>query len=95
MYSLAYGTVPLVRATGGLDDTVQPFDPDTGLGNGFKFAEESPAALLATVRRAVALYRQPAQWKRLVQNAMACDFSWDRSARENDRLYQEIIARRR
>ena len=95
MYSLAYGTVPLVRATGGLDDTIQPFDPDTGLGNGFKFAEESPAALLATARRAVALYRQPVQWRQLVQNAMACDFSWDRSAREYDRLYQEIAARRR
>jgi starch synthase len=94
MYSLAYGTVPIVRATGGLDDTIQPFNPDTGQGNGFKFAEATQEALLATVRRAVALYRQPDQWRRLVRNGLACDFSWDRSAREYEALYQQIVARR-
>lgn len=94
MYSLAYGTVPVVRATGGLDDTIQPFDFETGGGNGFKFAEATAEALLVTVRRAVALYRQPDQWRRLIRNAMACDFSWDRSAREYEALYQQIVARR-
>ncbi len=93
MYSLAYGTIPLVRATGGLDDTIQPYHPGSGQGNGFKFAEASAEALLATVREAVALYRKPEQWKRLMQNAMACDFSWDRSAREYEALYREIAAR--
>jgi starch synthase len=93
MYSLAYGTIPLVRATGGLDDTIQPYHPGSGQGNGFKFAEASAAALLGTVKEAVALYRKPEQWKRLVQNAMACDFSWDRSAREYEALYREIAVR--
>ena len=94
MYSLAYGTIPVVRATGGLDDTIQPFDPATGEGTGFKFAEATAEALLETVRTAVGLYRQPDHWRRLVHNGMACDFSWDRSAREYEALYQEIAARR-
>ncbi len=94
MYSLAYGTVPVVRSTGGLDDTIQPFDPETGEGNGFKFAEATATALLTTVRRAVAVYRQPDQWRRVVRNGVACDFSWDRSAKEYEALYQEIAARR-
>lgn len=94
MYSLAYGTVPIVRATGGLDDTIQSFDPATGEGNGFKFAGTTSEALLETVRAAVAVYRHPDQWHRLIGNAMACDFSWDRSAREYEALYQQILARR-
>jgi len=94
MYSLAYGTIPVVRATGGLDDTIQPYDPGTGEGNGFKFAEATAEALLTTVRAALTLYRQRDAWKRLVSNAMACDFSWNRSARAYEALYQEIAARR-
>jgi starch synthase len=94
MYSLAYGTVPVVRATGGLDDTIQPFDPATGEGTGFKFTGETSQALLETLRAAVALYRKPAQWRRLVRNGMACDFSWERSALEYEGLYQQIAARR-
>lgn len=94
MYSLAYGTIPVVRATGGLDDTIQPFDPSAGTGNGFKFTEATAAALRSAIDEALRIYRQPAQWTRLAQNAMACDFSWDRSAREYEALYQEIAARR-
>jgi starch synthase len=94
MYSLAYGTVPVVRATGGLDDTIQAFNPVTGEGNGFKFAEASMEALLETARVAVALYRQPDRWGRLVRSGMACDFSWDRSASEYEALYRQIVARR-
>jgi starch synthase len=94
MYSLAYGTVPVVRATGGLDDTIQPFDPGTGEGTGFKFAGTTSRALLEAVVVAVGLYRQPDPWRRLIRNGMACDFSWDRSAREYEALYQEILARR-
>jgi starch synthase len=95
MYSLAYGTVPVVRATGGLDDTVQPFDPATGEGTGFKFGAATTRALRETLRAAVALYRQPERWRRLVRNGMGCDFSWDRSAREYVDLYQRIASRRR
>jgi starch synthase len=94
MYSLAYGTIPVVRATGGLDDTIQPFDPATGEGTGFKFAAATSRALLETLRAAVAIYRQPDHWRRLVRNGMACDFSWDRSAKEYVALYQEIVSRR-
>jgi starch synthase len=94
MYSLAYGTIPIVRATGGLDDTIQPFEPATNVGNGFKFAEASSDALLLTVRQAVALYRQRAPWLRLIENAMDCDFSWGRSAKEYEALYEEIARRR-
>ena len=94
MYSLAYGTIPVVRATGGLDDTIEPFDPETGTGNGFKFVKPTAEALLATTQRAIALYRQPDRWRGLVANAMACDFSWTRSAKEYEALYQEIARRR-
>jgi starch synthase len=94
MYSLAYGTVPVVRATGGLDDTIQPFDPATRQGTGFKFAEATPEALLRTVRAAVSVYRQLDRWRDLTRNGMACDFSWERSAREYESLYQQIVARR-
>ena len=94
MYSLAYGTIPIVRATGGLDDTIQPFESETGTGNGFKLAEASAEALLLSVRRAVALYHQREPWRRLIENAMACDFSWSRSAKEYESLYREIASLR-
>ena len=93
MYSLAYGTIPVVRATGGLDDTIQAFDSATGRGNGFKFAEATADALLLAVNQGVALYRQREQWRRLMQNAMACDFSWNRSAKAYEALYEGIAAR--
>ncbi len=95
MYSLLYGTIPVVRGTGGLDDTVIPFDPKTGRGNGFKFAEATMAALLAAVREALACYRNQPLWQRLVQNAMAADFSWTRSAKEYVQVYRRAIAKRR
>ena len=94
MYSLAYGTIPIVRATGGLDDTIQSFDPESGIGNGFKFAEETAEAFLAATRNAVALYRQSTPWRRVIANAMRCDFSWTRSAAEYEALYREIRSRR-
>lgn len=95
MYSLLYGTVPVVRATGGLDDTVTPFDPTTGAGNGFKFAEATAEALLAAVREALACYRDRPLWRRLVLNGMAADFSWARSAGEYVQVYRRAIAKRR
>jgi starch synthase len=77
-----------------LDDTIQPFEPQTGVGNGFKFAETTADALLRTVTQALALYRQREQWLRLMKNAMLCDFSWTRSAEEYEALYDEIASRR-
>ena len=77
MYSLRYGTLPLVRATGGLDDTVVNYEPSTGEGNGFKFWEPSGAALVATLRWALDVYRNREVWQRLQRSAMAGDFSLD------------------
>lgn len=93
IYSLRYGTVPIVRATGGLDDTVASFDPATGEGNGFKFEPYTPAALLASVREGLAIFEREPHWDRIRRNAMACDFSWDRSAREYERAYLAALDR--
>jgi starch synthase len=92
MYSLHYGTIPVVRATGGLEDTVQEYNVAAMTGNGFKFSEPTAEALLGALRKAISVYRLPVRWRALVQAAMACDFSWDRSAREYVRLYQKISA---
>jgi starch synthase len=90
IYSLKYGTVPIVRATGGLDDTIEPFDPKTGKGTGFKFSEYSGEALLQTIRAALAAYEDKASWQRLMRNGMAKDFSWNASAREYVRVYERV-----
>jgi len=89
IYSLRYGTVPVVRATGGLDDTIEPFDPKTGKGTGFKFEEYTGEALLECVRRALAVFRDPKAWHRLMANGMAKDFSWKSSAGEYAKLYEK------
>jgi starch synthase len=89
MYSLRYGTVPLVRRTGGLADTVTNFDPVTGEGTGFTFVEYSAQALLGTLQWALSIYQQRAQWRRLQQAGMQRDFSWAASAREYIRVYGE------
>ncbi len=91
MYSLKYGTVPIVRATGGLDDTILPFETGRGTGNGFKFSDYSSDALLETLQDALTVFRSPADWNRLRANAMACDFSWERSAREYSKLYEGLM----
>jgi starch synthase len=91
MYALRYGTVPLVRATGGLDDTIVPFDPLTGEGNGFKFQPHEADALLRAVQQSVALFDDSKAWKQLMANGMSEDFSWDRSARKYLDLYQSIL----
>jgi starch synthase len=90
MYSLRYGSVPIVRATGGLDDSVHEYDAGDGCGNGFKFEAYSPQALVGAVRRALKIYAQKQAWNALVNNAMACDFSWERAAQEYLLLYQSI-----
>ena len=92
LYSLRYGTIPVVHAVGGLRDTVQPFHPETGAGTGFVFYEPSAPALLEVVQEALAAYRDQNAWRRLMQNAMARDFSWQQSARHYLELYQRVIA---
>ena len=86
IYSLKYGTVPVVRATGGLDDTIEPFNGKTGTG--FKFADYTPEALLAVTRKAVEYYRQPKAWRALMLNGMKKDFSWPSSAKQYVKVYQ-------
>jgi starch synthase len=88
MYSLRYGTVPLVRATGGLYDTVQDFDAATGSGTGFTFEEYSSQALLATLRRALGVYEDRAAWRRMQIAGMEENFSWDAAAREYVKVYK-------
>ena len=95
MYSLRYGTVPVVRATGGLVDSVQPWDPATRRGTGFLFADYSGEAMLAALRAALRTFQTPAEWKRLQQNGMKQDYSWERSARDYVKVYKGVIAARR
>ena len=87
IYSLRYGTVPVVRATGGLDDTIEPFDRATGRGTGFKFSEYTGEALLGALREALGVYADRTLWRRVQTNGMAKDFSWNASALEYGRLY--------
>ena len=91
MYALKYGTIPVVRATGGLDDAVTQWDAPTGKGNGFKFSELSANALAQAAGDAMAVYKQPHLWQKLMRNAMACDFSWRQAAREYEKLYAGLI----
>jgi len=91
MYSLRYGTIPVVRAVGGLADTIQEFDPATLKGNGFRFKEYSAAALVEAVKKALSIYEQAPLWGSLIRNAMAADFSWERAAREYVELYQRLL----
>lgn len=89
MYGLRYGTIPIVRATGGSDETVEDYDPQTGQGNGFKFRDHAPAAVVSAVERALRVYAEADAWKALQQNAMQCDFSWKTAAQEYLQLYQK------
>jgi starch synthase len=90
IYSLKYGTVPIVRATGGLDDTIEPWDARTGKGTGFKFLEYTGEALLATTKQALLAYRDQASWQVLMRNGMSKDFSWGASAREYGKVYDRV-----
>ena len=93
MYSLRYGTPPVVRATGGLADTVEDFDPATRRGTGFLFQRYEASEMIAALRRAFTIYRQPHLWSALQSNGMAKDFSWRCSADGYDRLYDEAQER--
>jgi starch synthase len=88
IYSLKYGTVPIVRATGGLDETIEPWDARTGKGTGFKFYEYSGESLLLTIRAALQAFRDEASWHVLMRNGMSKDFSWANSAKEYAKVYE-------
>ncbi len=91
MYSMRYGTVPVVRATGGLDDTVEDCSVN-GKGTGFKFVKYDSRELLKTIQRAVKTYQlQPDDWKKLMRNGMMKDFSWEHSAKKYVNLYKELL----
>ncbi len=92
MYSMRYGTVPVVRAVGGLADTVRPFNPKNGQGTGFLFTDYDPSALWDALQRALTTYRShPKAWRRLQTNGMKKDFSWVRSATEYVRIYRQTM----
>lgn len=90
MYSLKYGTVPIVRATGGLDDTIEPWDAAARKGTGYKFSAYSGVALLNCIHEALRAFKDQANWKKLMQNGMKKDFSWAASAREYVKIYERL-----
>jgi starch synthase len=94
IYSLKYGTVPVVRATGGLDDTIEEWNPEQGTGTGFKFEGMKAEDLLAAIHRALAAFQDKEGWKRLMLNGMAQDYSWEKPAREYAAVYEEAVSKR-
>ncbi|HNL25593.1 MAG TPA: glycosyltransferase, partial [bacterium] len=99
MYSQRYGTIPVVRKTGGLADTVWDWhelhSAGRGIGNGFTFTDASPYALFTTLLRALETYKDKTVWRKIQQNAMAMDHSWDASAQRYIELYKMAIQKRR
>ena len=91
LYSMRYGTIPIVRATGGLRDTVIPYRADTGEGTGFVFQEPTAEALFQAVQTALTTYANRTAWQQLIRNAMAQDFSWEQSAKQYLNLYQRSL----
>lgn len=94
MYSLKYGTVPIVRATGGLDDTIDEWDALKGTGTGFKFEGYEPEALLVEIDRALEAFKDKKGWTRLMRNGMARDYRWSGPAREYVRVYEKAAQSR-
>ena len=90
MYALKYGTAPLVRATGGLKDTVAEFDPQHGTGNGFMFNDYRADAMVDAMARARRLFADRAAWRRLMDNCFAADFSWTVSAHHYLRWFDDL-----
>ncbi len=91
MYSLKYGTVPVVRSTGGLNDTVIEYNPSSEKGNGFKFKDQSADRMLSALKKAIDVYNDKQRWQRLIKACMSYDFSWDRSAEDYELLYKAYV----
>jgi starch synthase len=94
IYSLKYGTVPVVRATGGLDDTIEEWNAQQGTGTGFKFKGKGSGALLAAIERALEAFADKEGWKRLMLNGMAQNYSWEEPARQYAAVYEEAAVKR-
>ena len=92
MYSLKYGTIPVVRATGGLEDTID--EQPNGGGNGFKFWGYNPNDLLDAIKRALGTFQNKEEWFGMMRRGMAEDFGWDKPAREYVRVYERAISNR-
>ena len=90
LYSLKYATVPVVRAVGGLDDTVENFDLSTKKGNGFKFRDASCEDFLRALKNAADVYKNKELWKALLYNDLSCDYSWNSSAEKYEKFYENI-----
>lgn len=91
LYSLRYGTIPVVRATGGLDDTIDDYDPASRTGTGFKFTNYNSGEMLGALRKAVHLYNDQPAWRKLMKTGMAKDFSWETSAAKYVQLYRSLV----
>jgi len=89
IYALRYGTIPVVRSTGGLADTITPFNQATREGNGFRFDSFDPDSFFSAIREALSVYRKSRTWRQLILSGMKHDFSWDRSAQ----IYAEVYSR--
>jgi starch synthase len=95
IYSMKYGTVPVVRATGGLDDTVDEWDPETETGTGFKFEDQTAEDFYDALQRALEIFRNDKEsWTRIMRNGMAKDYSWDGPAKEYVRVYEGVARRK-
>ncbi len=91
LIAMRYGTIPVARATGGLVDTVIPYDKATQQGNGYLFADYNAHDMMYTIKKALTLFRDFNSWKLLMQNAMSTDYSWARSAKEYKALYERLV----
>jgi starch synthase len=91
MYALRYGSIPVVRATGGLADTIQHFDAASGVGNGSVFNDADPQGVSWGVRTALGWYADEDNWSQLVRNAMAADFSWPQQIPHYEELYRSLL----
>lgn len=92
LYSLKYGTIPIVHATGGLADTIKDYDAESGRGYGFVFQKYTPDAMIEVVKRALRVYRDRESWRKLIDRAMRLNFSWQLSAEKYIRLYNKLIS---
>ena len=89
--AMRYGTIPVVRETGGLKDTVQQYDKYTQTGNGFVFSDYNAHEMMYALKRALSAYANYEEWNNIVHNAMATDFSWHNSAKEYKKLYEQLV----
>lgn len=95
LYGFRYATVPVVRATGGLAETVTSYNPETQEGNGFVFKDYSPQALVGAVREAMKYYHQPERWKKIMQSGFQGNYSWRRSAQKYANIYENLVQNQR